>query len=180
MLATLEEASTAFAWSPDSQKIAYIASDTIRSQGAAGVLRILDIERPAKPLVTTEDELVVMFFWSPDSKKIAYFTAEPITVEDEEGQDRQVLAMALKRLTVSSGDVETLLPLFQPTAELISVVPYFDQYHHSATIWSPDSQNVVVAAYREDDTPEIWVINASGNLQPRYIADGRLAFWSWE
>ena len=179
-LVTLEAVSAAFAWAPDSQRIAYIASDTIRSQGVTGVLTVLDIENPVEPLVTTEDDRVIMFFWSPDGKKIAYFTAEPVTVQDENGEDRQVLGMGLKSLTVSSGEVETLLPIFQPTAELINIVPYFDQYHRSATIWSPDSQNVVVAAFTQDETPEVWVINASGNLQPRRIADGRLAFWSWE
>ena len=50
-----------------------------------------------------------------------------------------------------------------------------------------DSRNLALSAYRVNDqgytargqpVPGIWVVTASGNLEPRFIAPGYLAVWS--
>jgi hypothetical protein len=69
---------------------------------------------------------------------------------------------------------------FVPTERFLQVIPYFDQYHHTLTVWSPDSKNLVVSAYTGEDAPGIFVVAASGRLDPRFIAPGWMAFWSWE
>jgi len=69
---------------------------------------------------------------------------------------------------------------FLPSDRFLQLLPYFDQYHQSVTIWSPDSQNLVVSAYNQDRQPGIWVVAASGNLEPRFIAPGWVGFWSWK
>ena len=69
---------------------------------------------------------------------------------------------------------------FPPSERFLSVIPFFDQYHASLTIWSPDSKNLVVSAYGNDGNPGIWVVEASGHLDPRHIAEGWLGFWSWK
>jgi hypothetical protein len=38
----------------------------------------------------------------------------------------------------------------------------------------------VITAISGDGERVVWVINASGGLDPRPIAGGSLAFWSWE
>ncbi len=68
---------------------------------------------------------------------------------------------------------------FAPSERLLQVIPYFEQYHQSLTIWSPDSKNLVVSAY-VGGKPGIFVVAASGRLDPRYIADGWLGLWSWK
>ena len=60
------------------------------------------------------------------------------------------------------------------------MLPYFDQYHQSATIWSPDNNNLVLSFMGQSGAPGIAVVAASGKLEPRMLAQGYLAFWSWE
>jgi hypothetical protein len=68
---------------------------------------------------------------------------------------------------------------FQPNQQLLTILPTFDQYHRSATIWSPDSAYLVLSAMTQEGAPGIWVVPASGQLPPRFITPGILAFWSW-
>lgn len=82
-------------------------------------------------------------------------------------------------LDVNSGESRQIR-FFQPTPEFFSTLSFFDQYQRSATIWSPDSKNVVVSAVSGEENRGIWVINASGQLDPRLVAPGSLAFWSWK
>jgi hypothetical protein len=67
---------------------------------------------------------------------------------------------------------------FKPTESFLTFISYFDQYQRSATIWSPDSRNLVVAAARNEGGPGIFLVEAAGNLQPRYLAEGLMATWS--
>jgi len=69
---------------------------------------------------------------------------------------------------------------FTPSDRFLDVIPYFDQYNQSLTIWSPDSTNLVISAYRSDGVPCVWVVNASGHLTPRFIDTGWMGFWSWK
>jgi hypothetical protein len=72
------------------------------------------------------------------------------------------------------------LALFRPTQGFTSIIPYFDQYQRSATIWSPDSRNIVISANDSDGNDGIYVVEVDGNLEPRLLTDGSLAFWSWK
>lgn len=188
-LAALEDGSVAFAWSPDGSKIAYITGERLQTQGVLGPVTVIDLEDPQNPLVAG-DEQAIAFFWSPDSKKIAYFVptlasrpSEGSATGEEDSQDseseEQILVLVLFVMDVDSGETKELR-LFQPTIELFNILGFFDQYHRSATIWSPDSQNLVITATTGDGSDGVWVINASGSLDPRPIARGSLAFWSWE
>ncbi|HET8564308.1 MAG TPA: hypothetical protein VFM35_10590, partial [Candidatus Binatia bacterium] len=67
-----------------------------------------------------------------------------------------------------------------PTSQFVSILPYFDQYHQSTTIWSPDSNNLVLSFTDSNNSPGIAVAAASGQLEPRMLAQGYLAFWSWK
>ncbi len=66
---------------------------------------------------------------------------------------------------------------FQPTEAFLNIIPFFDQYQHSGTIWSPDSQNLVLPVIDTNGNSRIVVVGAGGG--PTHpIADGDLAFWS--
>lgn len=158
----------AFGWSPDGKRIAYI-----ESQELIGSLTVADPAGQQAPVKLDED--VYAFFWSPDSKSLAYFAIGEI--ETEGGQMSTV--SKLKVLDVGSGRAREISIVF-PTQPFFELIPYFDQYHQSLTIWSPDSQNLVVSTFYSDEATGIFVFNASGTLEPRYIADGQVAFWSWK
>jgi len=69
---------------------------------------------------------------------------------------------------------------FQPTNQFAAILPYFDQYHQSATIWSPDNNNLVIPLFASDGNPSIAIVAASGQLDPRVLDKGYIAFWSWK
>jgi hypothetical protein len=162
---------TAFAWSPDSQLVAYIEGDRDTSAGALGKLHVIDLETAEDFF---QDEEVFAFFWSPNSRKLAYFKPRIVNAESS---SEQVLLLELHMLDTVSGETNQLFT-FQPTNQFSSILPYFDQYHQSATIWSPDSNNLVLSFIDQEGNPGIAVVAASGQLQPRILTAGYLAYWS--
>jgi hypothetical protein len=114
---------------------------------------------------------------------VAYFAPHRVPPPTPEGGgeatgDEQII-WHLGILDARSGAVRDIAS-FTPSERFLQLLPYFDQYHHSATIWSPDSQNLVISAYGPEGLPGIFVVPASGNLDPRFIVDGQVGFWSWE
>ena len=182
--------SIAFVWSPNGQRVAYLVSDS-SSAGSTGHLVVADPTGKSKPVELRGSD-VLAFFWSPDSKSLAYFTqvqetasktpvptptvdpSNPTTATGSSGS----LILRLSVFDAGSGQSHTVAS-YSPSERFLQVIPYFDQYNQSLTIWSPDSRNLVVSAYRSDGTPAIWVVEASGHLDPRFIATGWMGFWSW-
>jgi Tol biopolymer transport system component len=175
------ESNSSFAWSRDSELVAYIAGDRPLTAGTIGTMHVMDL---ATSDDFFQDEDVMAFFWSPDSKKLAYF--KPFVADsaseggtDPSGQAQQRLLLQLNVLDVISGENRELFT-FRPTDQFLAVIPYFDQYHQSTTIWSPDSNNLVLSFLTSENNPGIAIVAASGQLEPRLLAEGYLAFWSWK
>lgn len=169
--------STAFGWSPNGKQVAYISSDR-QWGGAMGTLTIQTVDAPDKKVIV-DDPFIFAFFWAPDSKQIAYFTldvaAGNVTSDTAEGISTLI---SLYMVDVKSGERKNLLS-FYPTIPYMEVLERFDQYQHSATFWSPDSENFVISSRSEDGGGAvIVVVPVSGNIQPRPIANGWMAFWS--
>ena len=171
------EVNTAFAWSPDSTKVAFIAGKQPMNAGTIGELHVVNIETSAE---TIKEEDVYAFFWSPDSEKLAYFVPF-LTNQAADGSqtETQQLVLQLNMLDVKTSESRELFK-YQPTQQFANILPYFDQYHQSATIWSPDNNNLVLSFLTSSGNPRIAVVAASGQLEPRLLAEGYLAFWSWK
>jgi TolB protein len=169
-------AKTAFAWSFDGTKLAYLDADQALSEGTVGALHVHDLETSEESVL---DENVVGFFWSPNSKEIAYFIILPIPPEEGSEETATQYALQLNILDVTAGGSREVTA-FLPTEQFLNILPYFDQYHQSATIWSPDNNNLVISFLANDGTPAIAIVPASGTLEPRLLAPGYIAFWSWE
>lgn len=179
----------AFAWSPDGKKIAWLATPEDANLPNLGRLSVSDSDgKNAKPL-GTDDALA--FYWSPDSQQIAYLSlvipgtqgcalncqrvpglASPL----EQGRN---LMMRWRVADVATGSARTFAT-FAPTANFISLLPYFDQYARSLTFWSPDSQHFVYTQREGQQMGSVWIVDRAENSQPRKIGDGTLAVWSWK
>jgi TolB protein len=174
---------TAFAWSSDSTRLAYIDGEQALDAGTIGPLHVVDMETSEE---IVEEGNIVAFFWSPSGEELAYFILLQAQAEGnssgESGGSTQAApqyVLNLKVLDVTSGKSRELFT-YRPTQQFLSILPYFDQYHQSATIWSPDNNNLVLSFLGQSGSPGIAVVAASGKLEPRFLAQGLLAFWSWE
>jgi len=169
---------TAFAWAFDSEQYAYISGTELMETGTIGNLHVRDVASSEEILI---EDKVVAFFWSPNGKKLAYFVPYVIRPETEGGEESSstTLLLQLNMLDVGTGESQELFT-FKPTEQFVSIIPYFDQYHQSTTIWSPDSNNLVLSFVTPEGQSGIAVVAASGQLEPRYIGDGLFAIWSWQ
>ena len=174
---------TAFAWSRDGTSFAYIDGTQSLEAGTIGPLHVVDMETSEEKV---QEGNIVAFFWSPSGEEIAYFILLQAQAEGnssgESGGSTQAApqyVLNLHVLDVTSGESRELFT-YRPTQQFLSILPYFDQYHQSATIWSPDNNNLVLSFLGQSGSPGIAVVPASGKLEPRLLAQGFLAFWSWE
>jgi Tol biopolymer transport system component len=166
------DVNAAFGWSPDGELIAHIAGSEAIGAGAIGNLHVTDVTAGEDFFQDTD---VFAFFWSPNGKKLAYF--KPLLANGSDASSQQLL-LELNMLDVTSGESKKLFT-FQPTNQFAGILPYFDQYAQSATIWSPDSNNLVLSFVDQEGNPGIAIVAASGQLEPRIISQGFIAFWSW-
>jgi Tol biopolymer transport system component len=173
----------AFAWSHHSDMVAYIEGKKSISAGILGTLHVVDVAT-SEEIFKGEDDIFA-FFWSPNDRKLAYFIPKLASADnssssgqsDSTTQAQPQLLLQLNMLDTDSGESKELFT-FQPTDQFSSILPYFDQYLHSATIWSPDSNNLVLSFISQSGTPGIAIVAASGQLEPRIMTPGLLAFWS--
>lgn len=172
--------SISFAWSPDGASVAYLTEAPLDQDEPTATLAIIDLDEQDDKVII-EQNPVVAFFWSPDSHKIAYIVPK---LKIQQGEITQldlpepVLVFQLFVLDLVSQESSMLFE-FDPTPEFLSVMQFFDQYHRSARIWSPDSQYIVISGVDQDENPGIYVLPVAKGESSRFIAPGTLAFWSW-
>lgn len=170
--------SVAFARSRDGKKIAYTQAELDQTQGTLGEMTVLNLDEIDDPIATIEDQ-VYAFFWSPDSDKLAYFVPRRTSAGSGAEESEQIILLEMHVLDAGDGQ-SVLINTFLPSNEFFAMLSFFDQYHNSATIWSPDSKNLVITAFTGQEDAQVLVINASGDLEPRPVASGQIAFWSWQ
>jgi TolB protein len=170
----------AFAWSPKGDYLAYAVFDSAGSVPTIHLV-VLDSTHPDLHNEVAQGDLFA-FFWSPDGRKIAYFilgsggpTASSAQAVAQTKPGASLVVRVYDRISGDTKEVAT----FAPTAAFQQVLPFYSQYQRSATIWSPDSQNLVLSGVDSAGENAIYTVGADGG-QLQKIADGDLAFWSWK
>lgn len=172
----------AFDWSPKGDHLAYI-ENTQSTSGFLGNLKFVNLDDPEFPeVIETDAENVIAFFWSPEGDKVVYFVPAIVNQSDDESTGNQDPMVFLIMYIANAIDGSTReVTSFLPSDAFLNILPFFDQYQRSATIWSPDGNYLVVSALSNSDgTPGIFVVPSAGSLSPRFLIEGSLAFWSWE
>ena len=176
-----DKAPIAFAWNPPGEVIASMTFDPASPSGL-GRLSFLHLTDSGEvKRVDTDAERVVAFFWSPDGEELAYFV--PVAPGSNGGGSNVALQGPQVNLRLriadprdgTSRDVTT----FRPTSDFLRILPFFDQYLRSTTIWSPDSRQLVLSGYDAAGQETIFVVSSDGSGDPRPLVSGILAFWSW-
>jgi Tol biopolymer transport system component len=169
--------------SPTDKHIAYLQFERNNSP-PLGTAYIVNVDGQNHRRIT--ENPVGSMYWSPDGTKLALLTIS----RQQDGSTAKIGGLAVPlsqeihfRWLIYHVETEELEPLisFDPTADFIQTVPFFDQYHLSLTFWSPDSRYFLVTkenANGPDGT--IWVVDTTGVEEPHQIGEGRLAVWSWQ
>jgi TolB protein len=170
-------ASSAFIWSPDGRELA-VADQGDASSVVFERLRVVSADGSSVRTITQDPFLA--FYWSPNGEQIAWV-----------GLDRERRMFEWKVAPSSATDASQgrLLFSFNPSRDVLTMLTFFDQYAYSHSPWSPDSTHLVVAGTRvapferrNGHTPtgaRVFVLDAAGGSPPQEIAEGTLAFWSW-
>jgi Tol biopolymer transport system component len=163
-------------FSKDGRRIAYLAA--VRFQPVPqGTLTVVDLSGRSKNSILKEAP-VLEFFWAPDGRTLAFVIPDNGDNIDQAFLRNDSLPyVRLMGFDVASGKT-WVIARFPPSRGFFSVLPYFDQYQRSSTMWSPDSRFLGFTALTSDGSPGLFVARADGNVRPRFLTAGDYAFWS--
>ncbi len=176
------EGAAGLSWSPKEDTLAFISPDQ-DAPGSYGKLKLLEAETGL--LEELSQNVTLAFFWSPDGKAIAYIS--PLNPDEpdvsETGQEvliaQKIQGSFLFEVHVvdSATKQDTIIGTFTPTFLFATqFLPFFDQYALSHSIWSPQSDAVVLPTTGAQNAEQITVFYIDGSAQT--IADGDTPFWN--
>ena len=177
----------AFAWSPRGDRIAF---STLSSRGNLLYDSVLVLDPDSQTKRVMAQGQVAAFFWSPDGERLAVLR---IDTSKRGPQSRVIPAqwnpspvpqssgvwLAWSVINVADGAAVDF-PSFRPTDAFLLLIPYFDQYAQSLSVWSPDGRQLVYADVDDRRAASIRVLDTTRPDQPaRRLASGTFAAWSW-
>ncbi len=166
----------ALGWSPARDQLAFI-SPPVLAPHFFGPLQLL--EAADGSLRTLSSHTVIAFFWSPDGKTIALLSpADGSGARAPGPAQASSVFLDLWLVDVASGD-ERKLATFQPGLLFVTqFLPFFDQYALSHRLWSPASDALALPVREADGSERIYIFPSDGS-DPRPLAEGSMAFWTW-
>ena len=171
-----------FGWSAGGNYVAVLEQSNAGSSGiSSGTLRVVKARVSGLQVALHEadgealSKNAVAFFWSPAQDRLAYL--EPVLVRGS-GEQKGKVGLKLSVWTPHDGIITEVGP-FPPAPLFVSrVLPYFDQYDRSASIWDPAGNRLVVNALTEDGSPGIYVVDLTHTpARVQIIAAGSVPFW---
>lgn len=165
-----------FSLSSDGKRLAYLSAAAMQPF-PLGKLTIVDIGGNARAR-TVEDAPVLAFFWAPNGRSLAYIVPETSgNIDPQFLHSDETPYLRLVGCDAATGRTWTIAR-FPPTRGIFSVIPFFDQFQRSASIWSPDSRFILFTALTEDGSPGIFIARSDRTVTPRFLTPGDYAFWS--
>lgn len=165
--------SAAFLWSPNGELLA-VAHSELPGGFVYSSISLFSQDGDKHALEIHDD--IIAFFWSPDSARLAY-----VTLTEQSSPLRWMVA------DLADGSRWPLVD-FLPTLDQLSMLQFFDQFAHSHSLWSPDSQSLVFsgelggeaasASLGRQEAPHVFVVGVERGSIAEPIAEGYLAFWS--
>jgi TolB protein len=173
------------AFQPGGDILAVDAAVERQREPVAFPLGPLRLVAPDGTITTLVDDPVVAFYWSPDGSTIAALRLVTAPGSTQAVRDGIVLAAAtpppaaevhLAFVAVPTGKVLSDRVVRLGTEYVSTILPYFDQYAMSHSVWSPDGSAIVLPLERDDGSPVIGVLAVDGD--DRSIGPGIHATWA--
>ena len=176
-----------FAWSPRGDQIAFSVVSSSADSLYDNVV-VLDPDHKTSRVIAQGP--IVAFFWSPDGERLAVLRADisrlgpqgrlsPARWNPSPAPQSSNLRLAWSVIHVADGAALDF-PSFRPTDAFLLLIPYFDQYAQSLSLWSPDGRQLVYADVDERQEASVRVLDTTQPNQPaRRLASGTFAAWSW-
>ena len=176
-----------FAWSPRGDQIAFSVVSSSANSLYDNVV-VLDPDHKTSRVIAQGP--IVAFFWSPDGERLAVLRADisrlgpqgrlsPARWNPSPAPQSSNLRLAWSVIHVADGAALDF-PSFRPTDAFLLLIPYFDQYAQSLSLWSPDGRQLVYADVDDRQEASVRVLDTTQPNQPaRRLASGTFAAWSW-
>lgn len=171
-----------FNWSPSGDYVAYRTLDDVSASD------LFVIDAVTGDLIAQTDDSAFAFFWSPDSRLLAYVTiATPpgtfniahTPASTDFLQRVQEDGLRWSVLDVVTGQTRNY-GSFIPTAEMVYLLLYFNQFAQSHSIWSPDSSHIVFGEVLAEGRRTVSILDTTRrDTVPFAIADGVVGVWSY-
>jgi len=114
------------------------------------------------------DDPAAAYFWSPDGNQLLVAAIE--TVDG---------VLWLQWKIWSDGELEAVGDRFQPSSSLGgSVMPFFDQYSLSHSLWAPDGEHFTYAGTDQLGDSGVWVMDTLTGEATLIVEGAVLSFWS--
>ena len=163
-------------FSRDGRRIAYLAAASLQPV-PEGTLTVVDLGSRLRKQ-TLKEAPVLEFFWAPDGRTLAFVVPDAGDEVDAMFlRDERLAYVRLMGFDAVTGKT-WLIARFPPSKGFFRVLPFFDQYQRSSTVWSPDSRFIGFTALTDQGSSGLFVARADGNIKPRFLASGDDAFWS--
>lgn len=162
-----------YAWNATADYVAFTDNDL-------GGLYVIDSSPSEK--ATFIDERVLAFFWSPNGEHLAYIT---FGVDDKDTNARKVAYQVAPVMTWHIyhvlEDRRERLANFLPSSDMLYLLPYFDQFAHSHSLWSADSRYLVYGETSPNGDAIVSLLDThDAGRAPQKLLDGSFGVFTWE
>ncbi|TAK11166.1 MAG: hypothetical protein EPO32_13070 [Anaerolineae bacterium] len=173
----------AFGLSYEGRFLALIDNRQLPGDALSGPIALVDMD--TNETIWVRQELnAIAFFWAPSANRLAIFSVPDVEddMQSYKSPHRARLAenvgLTLTVLHLGENNPRPVTTQFLPSLAFLEVLRNFDQYQHSAELWAPDSESMLLSGQPLGGDLGVWQFDVNGLVSPSYIFNGVLAFWA--